>query len=1020
MNKVKGNMLTEKNAKRLTGLILFLITSVVYFLSVERTGSLWDCGEFVLAAHKLQVVHPPGAPLFIIVGRMFTFIAETFSDNPSNVAFAVNLMSGLCSAMTAVFIGLSTFMLGKIALVGRQNPTSNGERIALMFAGLVAGLAAAFATSVWFSAVEGEVYAMSTFFTAMTLWAVVEWYHLPNDITHDRWIVFALFSAAMSIGVHLLSLLTFPALVLFYYFKKFKNPTIKGAGISVLAGLLLIGVINKLIIAGIPGLWQTMELITVNGIGLPIHSGLVPTLLIIGALIYFGLRYAHKIKNGYWQQAFVSLALVIIGFSVIGIVLIRSNANPPINMNEPTDAMRLLPYLNREQYGERPIMYGPHFNAAPTGYDIEDRYGLVGDKYEVTDIKITPKYKASDKLFFPRVSHSDANRRRLYQKLWGMSNPPTMVENISFFLRYQVGWMYVRYFMWNFAGRQNGQQGYSPTNIRDGNWLSGIKFLDEARLHNMDKMPDSMRANKAHNKFYLLPLLFGILGMIFHYKNKRGDFLTIVMLFVITGLGITVFANSPPNEPRERDYIFVGSIITFAIWIGMGVLFVYRLLRDKINLSGLTPALIAGVLALSAPVLMGFQNFDDLGRKEISASRDYAANFIRALEPNAILFTFGDNDTYPLWYVQEVENVRTDVRIINLSLIGVDWYINHQRATLNESPAVNFTIAESSYRGSKRNQVYFYNQSGKMKPMSAERALQFCNDRHPLPSSSRELESYLPSNKLFIPIDRNRAINSGWISANDPAPVSDKIPFDYGKKTFLTKGEVAIMDIIVSNVYKRPVYFNTTIMPSYINGFQEYLQLEGMALRVVPFKSKSDPSLGIFGYGRIDVDKSYDAIMNQYEWGNFDKKSLFIDDSYRATQQALRLSMTRTASTLLQKGDKKRAVDVAKKYFEVFPHMNFPYDITTIPFIQVLINGDSEAAKEHISILAEEGKQYMEFFQSLNPSDLQSGTGYASERTQWLRGIAQILAVVKNIDDPEFQKEITDKLSPYSQVPSRN
>ena len=1013
-------MLTEKNAKRLAGLIIFLITATVFFFSVERTGSLWDCGEFVLAAYKLQVVHPPGAPLFIIVGRMFTFIAELFSDNPSSIAFAVNLMSGLCTSLAAVFIGLSTFMLGKIALVGRHGSTSNGERIALVFAAVVAGLAAAFANSVWFSAVEGEVYAMSTFFTAMTLWAVVEWYHLPDEPTHDRWIIFALFSAAMSIGVHLLSLLTFPALVLFYYFKKVKNPTVKGAVISIGCGLLLIGIINKLIIAGIPSLWQSMELFMVNGIGLPIHSGIIPTLLIIGALIYFGLRYAHRKNNGYWQQAFVGLSLVVIGFSVIGVVLIRSNAHPPINMNEPTDAMRLLPYLNREQYGERPILYGPHYNANPTGYDIEDRYGRIDDKYEIVDYKVTPEYKAADKLLFPRISHSDANRRRLYQNMWGISNPPTFVENIGFFLRYQIGWMYGRYFMWNFSGRQNGHQGFTPNNIRDGNWLSGIKFLDEFRLHNMDEMTDTMKNHKARNTYFMLPFLLGILGMIFHYKNKRGDFLTILMLFVITGIGISVFANSPPNEPRERDYIFVGSFITFAIWIGMGALFLFKLLREKTNLSGVTPALIAGVIALSAPTLMGNGNFDDLGRKNIRAARDYAANFLRALKPNAILFTFGDNDTYPLWYAQEVENVRLDVRVVNLSLIGVDWYVNHQRRAQNDSAPVDYTIAAESYRGSKRNQVYFYNQSGKMKPMSVIKALEFCSERHPLPSTTRDMESYLPSNKLHIPIDRNRAIQSGWISPTDKRPVVDKIPFDFGNKAFLSKGELAVMDIVSSNVYKRPVYFNTTIMPSYINGFEDYLQLEGMALRVVPFKTKSDPAMGIFGYGDIDVEASYDAIMNDYEWGNFNEKELFVDDSYKATQQAHRLSMTRTASQLLRDGDKKRAVEIADKYFAAFPHMNFPYDLTTIPFIQVLANGGSENYKEPMRVLTDEAVQYMTFFESLDPEDLQKGTGFDVERAQWNRVISQIQIILRSVKDDAFKKEIQDQLAPYIQVPSKN
>ncbi len=1012
-------MLTEKNAKRIAGLVVLIISSFVYYLSVERTGSLWDCGEFVLAAYKLQVVHPPGAPLFLIVGRMFTFLAEVFSDDPSSIAFAVNLMSGLCTAFAAMFISMSTFLLGKIALVGRGGSTTQGERIALLFAGVVAGLSAAFATSVWFSAVEGEVYAMSTFFTAMTLWAVVEWYHLPNEPTHDRWIIFALFSAAMSIGVHLLSLLTFPALVLFYYFKKFKNPTLKGAAISMVASLLLIGVINKLIIAGLPGLWQQFELLMVNGLGLPIHSGIIPTLLVVGALIYFGLRYAHRNNHGYWQQLFVGLSLVVIGFSTIGVVLVRSNAHPPINMNEPTDAMRLLPYLNREQYGERPILYGPHYDARPSSYDFEKRYGRVGDKYEITDEKITPQYKSSDKMLFPRISHSDANRKRLYQKMWNISKPPTMAENIGFFIKYQIGWMYWRYFLWNFAGRQNGYQGFNPKNVKDGNWLSGIRPLDEMRLHNMEKMPDVMKNNKARNTFYMIPFLFGILGMIFHYKHKRGDFLTILMLFVITGIGISVFSNSPPNEPRERDYIFVGSFITFAIWIGMGVLFLFRLLRDKLNISGTIPAILAGALCLSAPLLMGFGNYSNHSRKDIRAARDYAANFLRGLEKDAILFTFGDNDTYPLWYVQEVENVRTDVRVVNLSLIGVDWYINHQRRAMNDSPPVKYTIPAEAYRGYKRGQVIFHGNNVN-RPMSVYQGLKFCGEYHPVPTANRTLESYLPSRKLYVPVDRNRAIASGWISANDPAPVVDRIPFDFGNVNAITKGELAVMDIVASNVYERPVYFNTTIMPSFIKGYQEYMQLEGMALRVVPYKSKPLKEYGIFGYGRIDVEKSYNSMMNQWEWGNFDKKDLYVDDSYKATQQSMRLSMARTAQTLQQRGDNKRAVEVAEKYFEAFPHMNFHYDGTVVPFIQVLLGAKADSAKEHIRILAEQARQHMEFYKTLKASNKQPGTGFGEQKRTWDGTIRQLLYMMNSVEDQEFKKEIVDMLSPYEPVPSRN
>ena len=601
-------MNSDKSAKRITGLIVFVISFLVYLFSVERTGSLWDCGEFILAAYKLQVVHPPGAPLFIIVGRIFTAIADMFSDNPSDIAFAVNIMSGICTAFAATFVSWIAYIFGKLALDGRDRSSDPDERIALMGAGVIAGLTTAFCSSVWFSAVEGEVYAMSTFFTAMTVWAMAEWYNLPKDPVHDRWFLFALFSAGMSIGVHLLSLLTFPALTLLFYYKKFKKITVKGSLIAIAAGAFLIGFINKFIIAGIPALWKNLDIMMVNGLGMPFHSGLIPTFLILGAIIYFGLRYAHKNGNGYWQQAFVGFALLIISLSTIGVVVVRSNSHPPINMNAPTDATRLLPYLNREQYGERPLLFGPHFNASPVRTTTEDRYGRVGDRYEIIDYKVNPEYKDSDMMFFPRLSHNDAARKSLYRNQWGVgkSGKPTMAENLGFFIKYQITWMYWRYFMWNFSGRQNGTQGYAPWNEADGNWQTGIKFIDEARLHEMDSMPDSMKNHKASNKYYMLPFLFGILGMIFHYRTSRKDFLALLILFLMTGLGIILYSNQPPNEPRERDYVLVGSFFTYAIWIGMAVLGIFRLIKEKSGLKGMTPALIAGLIVLSAPVIMGF------------------------------------------------------------------------------------------------------------------------------------------------------------------------------------------------------------------------------------------------------------------------------------------------------------------------------------------------------------------------------------------------------------------------------
>ncbi|MEM8910006.1 MAG: DUF2723 domain-containing protein, partial [Bacteroidota bacterium] len=411
--------------------------------------------------------------VFLLVGRMFTFIAEVFSSNPMDISLSVNLLSGICSAFAAMLVCWITIILGKLALVGRAAEPNDSELIALLGAGVVAGLSTAFCTSIWFSAVEGEVYSMSTFFTTLTLWSVIKWYNLPDEPQNDRWIIFAVYSAGLSIGVHLLSLLTFPALALFYYFKKFEEPTFKGMAIAAGAGVGFIAAIQVLIIIGIPKLWGIFELLMVNSFGMPVHSGVIPLLLLIIGLIALGLRYAHQRGSGLIQQLVVAASLVVIAFSTLGVVVIRANADTPINMNSPSDAMRLIPYLNREQYGERPLLRGPHFDAPVVKVNTEDRYGLVADRYEIVDRKASYEYDPADEVFFPRMGHQDESRKALYREWMGKKQgTPTMGDNFMFFFRYQIGWMYWRYFMWNFSGRQNGEQGFCPWDKSSGHWIS--------------------------------------------------------------------------------------------------------------------------------------------------------------------------------------------------------------------------------------------------------------------------------------------------------------------------------------------------------------------------------------------------------------------------------------------------------------------------------------------------------------------------------------------------------------------
>jgi hypothetical protein len=1017
-------MTSMKKYFNITGIAIFLITFIVFFMSAERVGSLWDCGEFVLGAYKLQVVHPPGAPIFLLIGRMFTWLATIISDTPSDIAFAINIMSGMATSLAAVFAGWITMMFGKIGLVGRDGNTDEGQNIALSFAGLTTGLATAFASSIWFSAVEGEVYAMSTMFTALTYWAAVKWYFLPDEKDSDRWLVLSLFAAGLSIGVHLLSLLTFPAIALLYYYKKYENRSLLGGLLALVAGVIAIGFVQKVIIVMIPTLWKNMEIFMVNSIGMPVHSGLIPTVLVLGALGYLILRYAHK-KGNYALQLFtVASILVTVAFSTIGTVVIRANADTPVNMNTPSDATRLLPYLNREQYGERALVYGPHYDAKPKKVDREERYGLVGDQYEIVDEKFTYVYANKDKILFPRIGHTESSRPDLHkmyrQRLTGdLQGKPGMGYNMAFMMKYQVSWMYWRYFMWNFVGKQNGAQGYYFWDKKDGNWLSGITPLDAAKLYNMDAEPDTMANNKAKNTYYFLPLFFGLFGLLWHFSRSRLEFVSLLIMFLLTGLGIIIYSNQPPNEPRERDYIFAGSFMAFSMWIGMGVLAVYDLLKSKANMSGMMPAAIAGVLVLSAPIIMGFQNFDDHSRADIEASRDYAANFLNSVEKDAILFTYGDNDTYPLWYAQEVEGIRTDVRVVNLSLIAVDWYINKLRSKVNDSAPIKLTLSEDAIRGKKRNQVFFYNPNNPADkvidvPMPALRALEFVGN----PKNENEGQTIITSKHLFIPINESKYRATGMLK-DDGAEYVKKIDIRYGQgKGYLLKDDLAVLDIIASNFYDRPIYFATTCKNEKLQGLNDYMQLEGLALRLVPIKTKSDKTLAIYGSGRADLDAIHKNVMTKWKWGNFDKKDLFVDKNYMAEVQAMKMALLRAAAGLSQKGDHIRAADMSKKYFEGFPHMNFAYDAGVVPFINVLVRaGEYEEAKKHLRILANESSQYMKFFESLDNDEM---TSFEQDMGFYMRGITDVLRLSKELQDPDFDKEINDLLGSYAVNPIRD
>ncbi len=1004
-----------KKINNLVGWAVFLVTATVYYFSAERTGSLWDCGEFVSGAYKMQVVHPPGAPFFLMIGKVATLIGQMFSKDPSVIAFSVNVLSGVCSALAAMFICWTTVMLGKIALVGRDAEPSSAETIALMGAGVVSGLTTAFATSIWFSAVEGEVYSMSTMFTTLTLWCMIKWYYLPNTPQADRWMIAAVYAAGVSTGVHLLSLLTFPALALFYYFKKTEKPTFWGMALSGIVGILFISVIQKLIITGIPALWGNLEYACVNWFGLPFTiPSLILTLAIISGLTYWGLKVAHQRNNSTIQNIVMGLALTAVSFSTIGTVLIRANANPPINMNNPSDPLRVIPYLNREQYGERPLLYGPQFNARPVDQTSEDRYGRVGDKYEVVDKKTDYVFNDADKVLFPRMGHYEGDRLTWYKR-WLEINPkdevpsdrPSSYDNTSFFLRYQVGWMYWRYFMWNFVGRQNAEQGFEPSNKANGNWLSGISFIDNMRLFDTKNEPTWMKDELSTNKYYFLPFIFGLFGLIWHYSRKRYDMLGLMSLFIITGIGIIVYTNEPPNEPRERDYVIVGSIFTFAIWVGMGVLAAFDLFKDFKLAPSLAAPLAAGLVVI-APIIMGTQNFDDHSRAKHTGARDYANNFLESCDKNAIIFTYGDNDTYPLWYAQEVEGIRTDVRVVNLSLIAVDWYIDNLRRKINQSDAIKMSLNPASYRGFLRNQLPIQDSGAEI---AIQDLMKHLGEDHPVPAGNGvTFESFAQAKKIYVPVDKQLMLKNGIITAQDTGVV-DKMAFTL-PGNYVIKDDLAVLDIISNNANERPIYFAVTCRPEKMQGLDDYMQLEGLALRLVPIKSQGERQFSLIGSGRVEDNKVYDRVMNKFRWGNFDKEKTFINRSYQPSVQTTQFVILRAALDLAKKGDKDRAVKLLDKNFEAFPNFNFPYNAQTMYFIDAYVQaGAYENSKKHVKILAQNLFENLTFYNSLKQED-KRGT-FQQDFMQDLQTKEQLIKLVEQMKDTAFKAELDKKFEAF-------
>lgn len=924
----------------LTGWFAFAIAMITYALTVEPTASFWDCGEFIATAYKLQIGHPPGAPLFMIMGRIATLFA--FGD-VTQVALMMNLFSALASALTILFLFWSITHLGRKILMAKNEELSTGSIIAIMGSGLVGALAYTFSDTFWFSAVEGEVYATSSLFTAAVFWAMLKWEEVADEPQADRWIILIAYLMGLSIGVHLLNLLAIPAIAYIYYFKKYQTST-KGIILTGVIGMGILGLIQFGLIPGVVSIAAKFELLFTNGIGLPVGTGAFVYGALVVGLIIFGLKRTIEKGKILWNTVLLCFTAMLIGYSSYGMILIRSNAGTPMDENNPENVFTLLSYLNREQYGTRPLLYGQYFNApldsenpykdGKTTYTLDKstgKYIVVGDPKD----NATPNYDPDFCTIFPRMWSSQQHHIRGYKE-WGkikgdLKKKPAFSENLRFFFSYQLGFMYWRYFSWNFIGRQNDIQGHG--NILDGNWKSGLSFVDSPRLGTQGNLPDSMKKNKANNNFYFLPLILGLIGMFYHFFVEKKDATVVMLFFFFTGIAIILFLNQYTMEPRERDYGFAGSFYAFAIWIGLGVYAIY----DFLGKAAPKPiaAGVATVLSLVAvPYVMAKDGWDDHDRSHRYTARDYAANYLNSCAQNAILFTNGDNDTFPLWYAQEVEGIRTDVRVVNLSLLNTDWYIDQIKRKAYDSDPVPLSLTEDKYRSGRRDQVLFYEREELKGYQDVRKMMDFvASDKqsNKLTLRNGKKIEYFPSNKFSVKVDSAKVVANGTV----PAELADKIEKSLNftiDKSYVLKSELMILDLLATNNWERPIYFAITVGSDSYLGLEEYFQLEGLAYRLIPVKTSAF-SMGD-DYGRVNTNIMYDNVMNKFRWGGVDVREIYMDENNLRMTTNLRNQFDRLAAALIMEEKRDSAMKVVDKCFEVLPEMNIPFNYFVVPLAE--------------------------------------------------------------------------------------
>lgn len=922
-----------RNINNLVGLATGIIATIVYLMTMEPTVSFWDCGEFISCGYKIEVGHSPGAPVFMLIQRMFGLLA---GGNLAKVALMINAWSAIASGGTILFLFWTITHFAKNLLVTNREAPSGNQTVLIMGAGLVGALAYTFSDTFWFSAVEAEVYATSSLFTAAVFWAMLKWEERADEPHADRWLVLIAYLMGLSIGIHLLNLLTIPALAILYYYKRYQTTTI-GSISAFLIGCAILALIQFGVIQGIPYLAFKADLLFVNSFHLPFDSGALFFLVALTAATIYLLIWAKKKGKYLLHLGTLSLLFVFIGFLSYMVPVIRSRADVPIDMTNPDNANRFLSYVNREQFGQQPLMFGPDFDSPYESSEIKgyhyDNVSKNGkDSYEIVGKKL--EYKFGKERFFPRIwDNNDPNHINFYRSYLDLpgDESPSSADNFKFFFSYQLNWMWWRYFMWNYAGRQNDFEGQGGP--KDGNWISGISFIDKGRVGDIDKMQDGYRNNRARNQYYFLPLILGMMGVVYQFNQRRKDGIVTLMLFFFTGIAIVLFLNNTPLQPRERDYAYAGSTYAFAIWIGLGVM----MLHDYINrfLKGAGASYIAiGASLLAVPFLMARENWDDHDRSKKSLARAIAVNTLQSCAPNAILFTFGDNDTYPLWYLQEVEGIRTDVRIINTSLLGIDWYVDQLNYKTNDADAVPMIWKKEHYIGDRRNYLtYFENpQIPKDKFFNLEEIVNFIISNDPknlLQNQAGETVNYLPSKNFFVSVPSKEVLIQNGVMSPSDTGITPEMRFTYDRNA-ATKDDLAVLNIVAAvakDGWKRPIYFGSGMGDKY-QGMDDFLKLEGTVFRLVPFKRASAArNQGDMGF--VDLNKSHQLFTTLYQYGGGERKDVYFDEKNRQMFTTYRVNGARVADELSAAGRTKEAVEVLDHVMKGISEAAYPYDIPT-------------------------------------------------------------------------------------------